>query len=855
MKVWKSLVERFRNRDRQHGEGNGSKVLRLEPLEERQMLSATAGNSPSLNPIMTADPVVTGDGNAVFSHTALDVEVIGAAETPRGDDIWISGDLELTDSATTSAMEYLASDSAAPSGGAAFAASASSGPNLQFDSFVNWNDRIPIDVQRNSGTADHTYDGPYYDDQRLYFNHLVHNSGDSASGQYYTRWEIGLPSGGRLTSNTRFPATPAGGLLYYTNDITPFISSLPAGANTFRVWVDLNDEVDEVSEFDNYYDRTITVLPAGSPSAEEVTAEPFGVSDGVSAVRVDGEIDEFGAEKAYSVNLVAGQLISAQVQTPHSDGVGFVMSPGLTIPDDGSTVTSTMTLPIDLTIKDVDVVVNLEHRNLEDIDLRLIPPSGAPIELSTDNGGTQNNYYNTIFDDEGPVSIDSSAAEAPFAWRHAPEEPLSVLDGTSTKGQWQLQIIDDSSGSAAPGILHSWSLRFNRGLNTSLTITGPNGELASNENIPTQGAVDPAIDNVVVPVTGTYEFRIGNSDKNIGTYVFEVGIVESTVPAESGETTDLDPLASPNGNIVVRGTGDGIGESDQYTVTLAAGQAVTIGTSTPGGLYAPRLQVGGPGGFSTSDFGSGPANDSVVKFIAAEAGTYSITVDYPSSRDYADAVSSGTYVLSVVTTDMEVNNSIADSRPISTVDYRDPVAVTSSLTGISGVEGLWEGGISSATDTDYFHLGQLSAGTYFRVTTKRDAGSSLYSRLYLGNSAGEVLRVGNTVRSGPDAGAASIEGAISAEDDYYLVVLPDTTEANGETVSTGDYKLFYAVFDTNEDPYEDNDSQAEVDALVAGNPEFGESRPGGRCDGDPRSGNDRGFGGLVPVRNPGYWEA
>ena len=53
--------------------------------------------------------------------------------------------------------------------------------------------------------------------------------------------------------------------------------------------------------------------------------------------------------------------------------------------------------------------------NIEDLDLFLIPPSGAPIELSTDNGGDQNNYFNTVFDDEGPIAIDDSSAEPPFA--------------------------------------------------------------------------------------------------------------------------------------------------------------------------------------------------------------------------------------------------------------------------------------------------------------------------------------------------------------------------------------------------------------------------------------------------------
>lgn len=689
--------------------------------------------------------------------------------------------------------------------------------NLVPAQLVNWNDEIPIGITQLPGTADHTFEGPYFDDDRLYYNIFPFNSGSSDSGSHVVRREIyTYPSNNRLINANRFPATPDGEGFHFTNDISPILSSLPAGAATFKLWVDFDDEVQESNEFDNYYERTITVLPAGTPSAEALAPEAFGLSEGVSFVREHGEITDFGAEKSYSIDLVQGQRISALVQTADGGGIGYEILPGTAIPDDGSVVTSTIPVPDARTIQDVDVVVNIEHRNLEDLDLELVAPDGTVVELSTDNGGDENNYYQTVFDDEGPVSIDGFSATAPFAWRHVPESPLSVLDGMSAAGDWQLRVRDDSPTSAAPGVLHSWAIQFNRGLNSSLTITGPNGQLASNENPAVPGAVDPGVDGLVVPVTGTYEFHVGNDNKNIGAYTLEVGIVAPNVPAETGPITNLDPLKLPNGNVVVLGSGDGIGQSDEYTITLEANQAVTVGASTLGGFYAPQLSVTGPNGFNAADFNSGPPFDSVTRFFATEPGTYTISVDYPFDQEFTNGLSTGNYVVSVITTDDSSNDSIADARPISTIDYRDQETTVSPIIGLTGDVGTWIGSIEDALDTDYFHLGHFEPGDHFRVTTRRIDDSELFSKILLANSAGEVLAIGNTIRSGPDIGATSIEATVTLEDDLYLVVVPDTTEANGDTTSVGEYFLFFAEYDTSEDSYEDNDSKLQVDALIAG---------------------------------------
>ena len=90
----------------------------------------------------------------------------------------------------------------------------------------------------------------------------------------------------------------------------------------------------------------------------------------------------------------------------------------------------------------------------EDLDIYLIAPDGTSVELSTDNGGSLDNYgtscsARTIFDDDAASSITSGTA--PFVGTFRPEGLLSSLKGKSgiaVNGSWTLRIIDDVSTDA-----------------------------------------------------------------------------------------------------------------------------------------------------------------------------------------------------------------------------------------------------------------------------------------------------------------------------------------------------------------------------------------------------------------------
>jgi len=121
---------------------------------------------------------------------------------------------------------------------------------------------------------------------------------------------------------------------------------------------------------------------------------------------------------------------------------------------DNNTLTSTLAVTDVALVTDVDVGLTLTHTYDGDLDIFLIGPEGTRIELSTDNGGTGENFTDTLFDDEAATSI--TEGSAPFGGPHRPEGLLDALDGIPAAGTWTLEITDDAGSDT--GELVAWSL-------------------------------------------------------------------------------------------------------------------------------------------------------------------------------------------------------------------------------------------------------------------------------------------------------------------------------------------------------------------------------------------------------------
>jgi subtilisin-like proprotein convertase family protein/Ca2+-binding EF-hand superfamily protein len=126
----------------------------------------------------------------------------------------------------------------------------------------------------------------------------------------------------------------------------------------------------------------------------------------------------------------------------------------------GKTVISEIEITDDIIIADLNVQLSITHTNAAHLDGFLTGPDGQRFELFTEVGGSDNNFDETIFDDQAELPIVKAAP--PFKGSFIPEavvkhEPsLSHFTGKNARGVWQLVIR--GTRSERFGMLHGWSL-------------------------------------------------------------------------------------------------------------------------------------------------------------------------------------------------------------------------------------------------------------------------------------------------------------------------------------------------------------------------------------------------------------
>ena len=86
--------------------------------------------------------------------------------------------------------------------------------------------------------------------------------------------------------------------------------------------------------------------------------------------------------------------------------------------------------------------------------------------------GAEQNFTNTVFDDEAATSI--TTGSAPFTGTFRPEGSLAVLDGKLANGTWTLEVSDVVFGDA--GTLNSWQLSI--GNSEPSVVSSANGNAA-----------------------------------------------------------------------------------------------------------------------------------------------------------------------------------------------------------------------------------------------------------------------------------------------------------------------------------------------------------------------------------------
>ena len=85
-------------------------------------------------------------------------------------------------------------------------------------------------------------------------------------------------------------------------------------------------------------------------------------------------------------------------------------------------------------------------------------PDGSTIELSTNNGGSGDNYTQTCFTPLAPTPI--QAGTPPFTGNFQPEGNWNDLLGAPINGTWSL-LVSDAFGPTSFRNLNQWTITFN----------------------------------------------------------------------------------------------------------------------------------------------------------------------------------------------------------------------------------------------------------------------------------------------------------------------------------------------------------------------------------------------------------
>ena len=129
-------------------------------------------------------------------------------------------------------------------------------------------------------------------------------------------------------------------------------------------------------------------------------------------------------------------------------------SPTIAITDNSSSFDeTTITIPENVTISDVNISVDIEHTWLGDLLITLLSPAGTELKLIDRDCSSFENLEVT-FDDSGTTKICNS----PTTGLILPEESLAVLKGELSTGQWTIRINDNEAQDT--GILSNWSVQI-----------------------------------------------------------------------------------------------------------------------------------------------------------------------------------------------------------------------------------------------------------------------------------------------------------------------------------------------------------------------------------------------------------
>ncbi len=295
-------------------------------------------------------------------------------------------------------------------------------------------------------------------------------------------------------------------------------------------------------------------------------------------------------------------------------------APNLAIPNASNSAYSYSTINLSagsetLTTSDLlQVTLNIDHNDVGDLDIFLVDPSGTrAILLSSDNGGSGNDYTNTVFSTAASNVIGSPGnTSAPFTGTYRPEGtigtapvrtgalfgfdynsvvPANALDGAPINGNWSLRVFDDNFGSS--GTLLNWSLSITKTTAYASVFNGPGtitpGTPAGTNSNPTA--------TVTAPV-GVHQYTVTTTDANgcfvtsdpVSLTVQENGLLSLTSASGTDNQSLCINTALTDISFAIGGTATGATISagtlpNGVTATFDAGVLTISGTPSEAGVF------------------------------------------------------------------------------------------------------------------------------------------------------------------------------------------------------------------------------------------------------------------------------
>ncbi|WP_264525647.1 reprolysin-like metallopeptidase [Flavobacterium sp. N502536] len=125
------------------------------------------------------------------------------------------------------------------------------------------------------------------------------------------------------------------------------------------------------------------------------------------------------------------------------------------IPSGASFTTRTVNVPASTgKVSDVNVMVNVTHDRLSDLEIQMINPQGTVVNLYNNKSCSINSTLILQFDDAG-VPLDCSKVTSQIV---IPVDALRVFNGQDPQGTWSFRVRDDVSGNF--GTINSASLNI-----------------------------------------------------------------------------------------------------------------------------------------------------------------------------------------------------------------------------------------------------------------------------------------------------------------------------------------------------------------------------------------------------------